>query len=425
VARAIVDQRKELVKDPKSAEPVAEILGDLNKRPVLYGDDSVVFLALRLVQDELRADPAPQQLAALEQLMWQTAVRIEDGRVGMAENDLRQIEKKLQDALARNAPDAEIDRLMRQMQQALDRYMQAMAQELQRHPGEQMQTPLDPSRMLTSRDLQRMLDHARELARSGDREQARQLLSQLQNMLENLRAGRPGEMSKSARQAQQMMHGLQQLMQRQKNLLDRSFRARNQAGQEGQMRPDGQPGEQSGEPQQGAQGDAGESQSPGEDAGQQEDLRHGLGELMRKLGDGMGEIPDPFGRAERAMHDAVGALRQGQPGDAIAPQTEALDQLQQGAREFARQMQQRMGVGDAESSQMGTVRRGERGEHGRDPFGRPMSNGGLFDEGDVKIPDDNILQKSREILDELRRRAGERSRPQIELDYIDRLLKRF
>jgi len=35
------------------------------------------------------------------------------------------------------------------------------------------------------------------------------------------------------------------------------------------------------------------------------------------------------------------------------------------------------------------------------------------------------LQKSRQILDELRRRAGERSRPVIELDYIERLLKRF
>ena len=37
----------------------------------------------------------------------------------------------------------------------------------------------------------------------------------------------------------------------------------------------------------------------------------------------------------------------------------------------------------------------------------------------------NTLQKAREILDELRRRAGERFRPEIELDYIERLLKRF
>ena len=52
-----------------------------------------------------------------------------------------------------------------------------------------------------------------------------------------------------------------------------------------------------------------------------------------------------------------------------------------------------------------------------------MSSNGTYDQGDVKIPDQNTLQKSREILDELRRRAGERFRPEIEFDYIDRLLK--
>jgi hypothetical protein len=36
-----------------------------------------------------------------------------------------------------------------------------------------------------------------------------------------------------------------------------------------------------------------------------------------------------------------------------------------------------------------------------------------------------MMQKSRQILDELRRRAGERSRPALELDYIDRLLRQF
>jgi hypothetical protein len=33
------------------------------------------------------------------------------------------------------------------------------------------------------------------------------------------------------------------------------------------------------------------------------------------------------------------------------------------------------------------------------------------------------VQRSREILDELYRRAGERHRPQDERDYIDRLLR--
>ena len=59
----------------------------------------------------------------------------------------------------------------------------------------------------------------------------------------------------------------------------------------------------------------------------------------------MGDIPEPFGRAERAMRDATGALQRGQPGEAIGPQTEALDQLQQAARDFAQQLQQRLGKG--------------------------------------------------------------------------------
>src|SRR5215469_3484077 len=53
VARAIIDQRKELVKSVKSRLPVAEILGDLQSRPKLYGNDTVVFLALRVAQERL------------------------------------------------------------------------------------------------------------------------------------------------------------------------------------------------------------------------------------------------------------------------------------------------------------------------------------------------------------------------------------
>jgi hypothetical protein len=61
----------------------------------------------------------------------------------------------------------------------------------------------------------------------------------------------------------------------------------------------------------------------------------------------------------------------------------------------------------------------------RDPAGRPLNGLDGLDGRDVKIPEESDLQRSREILDELLRRAGERFRPNIERDYIDRLLKRF
>jgi len=71
------------------------------------------------------------------------------------------------------------------------------------------------------------------------------------------------------------------------------------------------------------------------------------------------------------------------------------------------------------------VRRGSRLVQLRVRRGRPTSSNGTYDQSDIRIPDENTLQKSRQILDELRRRAGERSRPLIELDYIERLLRRF
>ena len=418
VARAIIDQRKELASDSGSRLPVADTLSDLRERPAFYRDDTVVFLALRLAEQRLRINDDANSIAEVQRLLWDTALRIEDGRMSLAEREMRRLEQELQDALAKNAPDEEIERLMKELQQALDRYLQALAENLARNP-DQAQQPIDPSKVISSRDLQRMLDRARELARNGARDQARELLSQLQNMLENLRMARPGQMQQQdSSEARQIMRGMRELMQRQQQLLDRSFRAQqSQPGQQGRM---GQRGQQGGEQQDfnGQMGDA---------AGQQEGLRRMLGEMMRRLGDGLGDIPEPLGRAERAMRGATDALQRRQPGEAIGPQTEALDQLQQAARDFAQQMQRRMQGqwGDPGDDEVGATDRLPRDRVERDPLGRPLSNNGTVDQGDVKIPDQNTLQKAREILDELRRRAGERFRPEIELDYIDRLLKRF
>jgi uncharacterized protein (TIGR02302 family) len=404
---------------------VAEILGDLRSRPHLYRDDAVVYLGLRVAEEELRQSGDKAAIAEVERLLWDTALRVEDGQVPSAERELRRLEQQLQDALAKNAPDQEIDRLMRALQQALDRYLQAMVQQAMKNPLQRQEQPSDRSQMLTSRELQQMLERARQLAHSGARDQARQLLSQLQNMLENLRMATPGEMSQGAREAQraqQALRGMNDLMQRQQQLLDRSFRAEQQAredaldrlGQLGQLGQPGRPG-----PARPGGTDMSEA------AGQQEAVRHSLGQLMQRLGEGFGDIPDPLGRAEQAMRNATGALRTGRPGAAISPQTEALDQLQQAARSFAKQMQQRLGGawGRPADERAGTHGRG--GPADRDPLGRPLANGGNYDESDVKIPDAGTLQRSRQILDELRRRAGERSRPELELDYIDRLLKQF
>ena len=61
----------------------------------------------------------------------------------------------------------------------------------------------------------------------------------------------------------------------------------------------------------------------------------------------------------------------------------------------------------------------------QDPFGRPQASYGPSYGESVKVPDKMDIQKAREILEELQRRAAERGRPTYELDYLDRLLRRF
>jgi hypothetical protein len=89
-------------------------------------------------------------------------------------------------------------------------------------------------------------------------------------------------------------------------------------------------------------------------------------------------------------------------------------------------MMKQMGQGNDREDGVGPPNgRQPRRNADRDPLGRERPGNGSYDDGDVKIPEQADVQKSREILDELRRRAGERFRPTIERDYIDRLLKRF
>jgi uncharacterized protein (TIGR02302 family) len=423
VARAIVEQRRQLVADPANRVPVSRMLLAIGSEPARFYDDVVVFLALRMGAVRLLRSATSETSVAVQQLLWDTALRIEDGNLSLAERDLRALQQRLQDALANNAPDAEIDRMVQELREAIDRYLRAMMEQAQRNPQDLQRQPNERNAQRVERnDLQRMLEQARQLARTGAREAARDMLQRLQEMLENLRAqaqNQPGEGGEQGGEGQQMLQSLQELMNRQQQLTDRSFR-RSQQNRPGQSRPGqpGQPGRQPGQQAQPGQG----GEDGGEDAGEQEAVRRELGEIMRQLGEMMGDVPGGFGRSERAMRDAGEALSRGNAGRALRPQMDALDQLRAGARELVQRLQDQMAQGEGE---------GEQGEpnmetmNGRDPAGRPLNGLGGMDGRDVRIPEEAEVQRSREILDELMRRAGERFRPRLEREYIDRLLKRF
>ena len=133
------------------------------------------------------------------------------------------------------------------------------------------------------------------------------------------------------------------------------------------------------------------------------------------------KVPDGMRQSDKAMGDAAGELRRNQPGDAVGSQKQAVDKLREAMQALADQARGEKQAG--KEGEPGSDSGSSEGA-GDDPLGRD-SSGGLGDNSDVKIPDDGERQKSREVLDELRRRSGQRERPRTERDYIERLLEEF
>lgn len=433
-ARALIILRKQLVRDPRQFRlDVADGMRRIHADPKSYRDDPVVMLGLRMGAARLATDGGKESIAETVKLLWDLAMRLEQGATSDAEKQLEQARQNLRDAIQRNAGDEEIERLIQQLYSAMDKWQQEMAERMkdpeERRRMEEQAEKMDPNNTITGDDLQKMLDKIREMAKNGQREEAKRLLEELRKMMENAtpmmaqpgqrgqQRQQQGQNGQGNQQGREMMNQLDRLSRRQNQLLGESERQgrQQQPGQRGQQGQQGQ--------QQGQQGQPGDGQWGENQGNQQGQLRNQLGDFMKRLDERGMPMPEALGRAERSMREAEEALRRGDPREASRSQRRALDNLQQGLGDMAEQMRQR---GPGNGQDIAEIEERERRSEDRDPLGRSDGNfGDSVDTGQDKVPLELERQRSREILDELRRRAGEQARPKEELDYIDRLLKTY
>jgi uncharacterized protein (TIGR02302 family) len=210
------------------------------------------------------------------------------------------------------------------------------------------------------------------------------------------------------------------MIRKQQQLRDRTFRqGQDQRRQQRQQRGQQQPGDQN---------------AFGELRQDQQALRDQLNKLLeelRKRG-----IPQPgqpgqngemgqLGQAGDAMGDAQGQLGDGNADSAVDAQGRALEALRRGAQGLAQSMQQQMGQGQGPGPGQPGRTGQARANQETDPLGRPLRGRDYGDDTTVKVPGEIDVQRARRILEELRRRFGEGFRPQLELEYIERLLKDF
>ncbi|HZP75919.1 MAG TPA: TIGR02302 family protein [Pseudolabrys sp.] len=421
LARALVEQRQILAMDANAKIPVLKALDALSIAPERFTPEAGVYLGLRSIYWQLthaRTDDALRDVVAA---LWTMALSIENGNVSDAEQALRQAEENLRQALDRGASDEEIKKLMDQLRAAMDKFMQALAEEMRKNP-QQAQRPLDRNtRMLSQQDLKNMMDRLENMARLGNKDAARRLLEQLQQMMENLQMARPGQMDNGDDDMMSQLDELGDMIRKQQQLRDRTFRQ----GQD--MRRDRQRG------QRGQNND----QQMGELRQDQQALRERLKKMLEELrkrgagdpqqgekGEGQGDIDQQLGDAGDAMGRAEDQLGDSNTDGAVDSQGKALESLRKGAQGMAQQLQQQQGVG------LGPGQPGRNGQaradSDTDPLGRPR-RGHNYDDSTVKIPGrgEAPAERASRILEELRRRYSDQGRPQLELDYLERLLKDF
>jgi len=424
LAQALVEQRKNIFFQPDNQRDVVRALSAILVWPKGAVEKSGVYLGIRHAAAKLYRTRTHEESQQVADILWEIALSIESGNLHDSLKKLQAIKKQLEKALAEGASEEKIADLMKQLRQAMNEYLQAMQQQMQENqrnnPQAQNQQQQNRAQQeIRSQDLQRMMDMIENLAKSGARDAARQMLSELENILQNLQPGRRQANPQRTSPMARMLDQLSDMMRRQQQLMDQTFQMpRNGQQRPGNQNQPGQQGEQGQEP--GGRGQS-ERQIPGNGqlSQQQGDLGQMLERLMQQMQQQGLQSPDGLGQAQQQMGEAAGELGQGQRDEALGSQGEAMRGLREGARNMAQQLMQQ-----------GTGNEGNVGRHGegrgdqRDPLGRPLpSQGEEYGQRDNMVPLEAEVERARRILDALRSRANQADRPKLELDYIDRLLK--
>ncbi|MEM6305063.1 MAG: TIGR02302 family protein [Pseudomonadota bacterium] len=458
-AAAVIEMRRDLLWSRENAPRMAQVLRAVAYKPEdAFRAETTALRVRKLIERlELHAsyglsDEVQEELA---EDMWDLAIELEEGVLADALERMRRAQDRLQEAIRNGASDEEIAELMDELRRATEEYMRQLsrqqAQQNERDGVDQPQQQQGESMQMTQDDLQRMMDRIQELMEQGRMAEAEQALRELQEMMENMRVtqGQQGQGQQSP--GEQAMEGLADTLRQQQGLSDQAFRdlqeqynpgaqAGESEGNEGRNGGQGQgeshegqqgQGEGQGE-QQGSRGDGTEQEGQQGAGGAEQSLADRQQALRDELRRQEGRLPgggtpegdaarEALDRAGRAMDRAEDALRNQDLAGAIDNQSQAMEALREGMRSLgeamAQQEQERQpGQGTQES---------DRRAENRDPLGREQGgNGAESTDGPLAMGPD-AADRARRLLDEIRRRSGEAERPEVERDYLNRLLDRF
>ncbi|MDE0590739.1 DUF4175 family protein [Halocynthiibacter sp. C4] len=449
LASAVAELRRDLLWARVNGPMVAQVLRAVSNLPEEMDVDSSGFLMLKAALAELETanadglDEAEQE--SIANALWDVALRLEEGGLEDAKARLERARQRLSEAMERGAGEEEIAELMEELRDAMDDYMRQLAENAP-NAEDQQTAQNDQGQEVTQDEIDALLEQIEALMEEGRMAEAQQLLDMLLEMMENMQIAQGQGEGRGQTPSDRAMDALEETLREQQELSDEAFRELQESynpsnpngQQQGQSEQQGQaPGNGGGESRSedgesdggeaGSQEGGGEGDDRGQGGGSLEDRQRALTDALRDqqsggAGSGNDTVEDAMRRAERAMDEAGDALGESNIPGALNRQAEAIDALRDGLRELG-EARAENGQG-SQNGQAGRSAQNE-GNNSGDPLGRtPGTRGGVGSDGEF-ANDPDAYERARDLMDEIQRRYQDQSRPQIERDYLERLLDDF
>ena len=403
LARALVEQRRLLALNPKTRPLVSEALYALMIAPEYFIPEAGTYLALRDISRSLQIAKTDSDLLEVANAFWSLATAIEDHGQSDSKKALDAAREALKKALERGASPDEIKALTDRLKTALDQYLKDLAAKARNNKNQADKGKSSNGKLIRSEDLQAMVDRMNDLAKKGALDDANRMLEALNNLIDQLQTAEPQLADPSQREMNHALDELDSMMRDQRALRDDTFK-------QGRASPKaGSP-----EDQQGL-------------VDRQSQLKQRLDALRKGLKEKGAPDQKAFDDAEGAMKQAEGAITDGDTRDAIDAQGQAIESLKRGAQALAKELQgNEPGKGQAKGTRgQDQTGEGNGSNNDNDPLGRATRN---LDSGDGALQQGgkggSLEKRSREVVEELRRRLSEPERAQEERDYLRRLLER-
>lgn len=427
IANALIEMRRDLLWSRENAPRVAQLLRAITHRPDEFFEDEEVYRQVRSVIQRLEAAVdgiSTDTRDEVAQILWDAAIALEEGDLSDALEQLRRAQDRLSEAMRQGASDEEIAQLMQELREAMQDYMQELADNMDPGDGTDQPDQSGESMEMSMSDLEEMMRRIEELMQQGRMAEAQEMLDALRQMMENMQMTQGGDDPNGPRSpGQQAMEGLQDTLRDQQGLADEAFRDLQDRFNPNSPRPE--PGEQGqdGNQQGGQQGGENDEGSLAE---RQRQLLEQLREQAQNLpGRGTEEGEESLQQLEdagRAMRDAIEELERGDLAEALDSQSEAMEALREGMESLSEALAGDEGEDPGQGQADGNMQANRPLE---DPLGRQAGNSGAFGSDESLEQREEAFRRARELLDEIRRRSAEQDRPDVELDYLRRLLDRF